>query len=135
LNYLFDSDNDKQRLVELFRRIYKVLTPGGVFVFDITTPKQENRGTLMKGFTEGEDWIVLVEKEENLEILNRRIITFRCCGEHYRRDEEIHHQLLYKATEMAQALHQISFQVKTLNSYGEFNLPPNHTAFIACKVI
>ena len=135
LNYLFDSENTNQRLIDLFRRIYNSLAPGGVFVFDIATPRQENRATITKGFTEGKDWIVLVEKEEKLEILTRRIITFRQLGEHYRRDEEIHHQQLYKATEIAQALEQIGFEVQTLNCYGEFNLPANHTAFIARKSI
>ncbi len=49
LNYLFENENDKQRLVELFNRIYKALTPGGVFVFDIATPQQVNLGTTNKG--------------------------------------------------------------------------------------
>lgn len=133
LNYLFDSENDNQRLVDLFSRIYKALTPGGVFVFDIATSGQENRATTNKGFTEGEDWIVLVEKEEKQEILTRRIITFRRVGENYRRDEEVHHQRLYKETDIIQALHQIGFQVEILNGYGEFNLPPNHAAFITSK--
>lgn len=134
-NYLFDSENDNQRLVELFRRIYKALTPGGVFIFDIATPQQVSAETTTKGFTEGEDWIVLVEKEETHEILTRRIITFFRCGEHYRRDEEVHHQRLYEATEIVQALVKIGFRVETLKGYGEFNLPLNHAAFIAVKQI
>ena len=48
-------------------------------------------------------------------------------------DEEVHHQRLYKEIEILQALHQIGSQVKTKCSYGEFNLPRNHTAFIAIK--
>ena len=130
-NYLFDSKNDNQRLVELFNRIYKALT---VFVFDITTPGQVSGGITTKGFTEGEDWIVLVEKEEKQEILTRRIITFRRVEEHYRRDEEIHHQRLYKPEEIERALDQIGFGFQTLHNYGEFNLPPNHTAFVARKL-
>ncbi len=134
-NYLFDSENDLQKLVELFTRIYKALSAGGVFVFDIATPGQVNSETITKGFTEGEDWIVLVEKQEKQEILTRRIITFRRVGEYYRRDEEIHHQQLYKATDIAQALDRIGFQVEILNNYGKFNLPPNHAALIAVKPI
>ncbi|MGB3756095.1 MAG: class I SAM-dependent methyltransferase [Rivularia sp. (in: cyanobacteria)] len=134
-NYLFDSENNNQKLIELFRRIYKALTPGGVFVFDIATQRQENPGITTKGFTEGEDWIVLVEKEEKREILTRRIITFRCCGEYYRRDEEVHHQQLYRATNIVQALDRIGFQVEIFKGYGEFNLPLNHAAFIALKLI
>ncbi|MEM7557012.1 MAG: class I SAM-dependent methyltransferase [Cyanobacteria bacterium P01_A01_bin.84] len=132
-NYLFDSENNHQKLIDLFRRIYNSLTPGGVFIFDIATPGQVNPGTTNKGFTEGENWIVLVEKEENLEILTRRIITFRQVGEYYRRDEEIHYQQLYKEKEIAKLLHQIGFQVTTVYNYGKFNLPPNHAAFIANK--
>lgn len=135
LNYLFDSENNNQRLVELFNRIYKELSGGGIFVFDIATPEQVSEGITTKGFIEGEDWIVLVEKEEKSEILTRRIITFLRCGEYYRRDEEVHHQRLYKETEIAQALVKIGFQVEILNCYGEFYLPPNHTAFIARKIM
>lgn len=134
LNYLFDSENNNQKLVELFRRIYEALTPGGVFVFDIATPGQVSEEITTKGFTEGEDWIVLVEKQEKQEILTRRIITFRRVGEYYRRDEEIHYQRLYKTTDIKKALDRIGFQVEILNGYGKFNLPPNHTAFIARKL-
>ncbi|MGB3640947.1 MAG: hypothetical protein WBA39_25730 [Rivularia sp. (in: cyanobacteria)] len=67
--------------------------------------------------------------------MTRRIITFLRCGEHYRRDEEVHHQRLYEATDIVQALDQIGFQVEILNGYGEFNLPPNHAAIIARKLI
>ncbi|MEL7244697.1 MAG: class I SAM-dependent methyltransferase [Cyanobacteria bacterium J06573_2] len=132
-NYLFDSENDNQRLIDLFGRIYHSLIPGGIFVFDIATPGQVNPGITTKGFTEGKDWVVLVEKEENLEILTRRIITFRCCGEYYRRDEEVHYQQLYKEKEIEKLLNQIGFQVTTIYNYGNFNLPPNHAAFIAHK--
>ena len=34
LNYVFDADNDRQNLVQFFRRIYHALTEGGVFIFD-----------------------------------------------------------------------------------------------------
>ncbi|MBE9216233.1 class I SAM-dependent methyltransferase [Plectonema cf. radiosum LEGE 06105] len=134
LNYLFDLENDNQRLIKLFRRIYQALTPGGVFVFDIATPEQVIPESTTKSFTEGKDWIVLVEKEEKQQILTRRIITFRSCGEYYRKDEETHYQQLYKATDIAQTLEQIGFQVQILKSYGEFNLPLNHAAFIALKL-
>ena len=87
LNYLFDSDNSRQRLVGLFRRIYDALASGGAFAVDVSEPGQIPRGTTTRGFSEGEDWVVLVEKEEDTErrTLTRRIISFRNVGEHYRR--------------------------------------------------
>ncbi|MEP0878356.1 class I SAM-dependent methyltransferase [Funiculus sociatus GB2-M2] len=49
LNYLFDPDNDRQTLNQVFRRIYSALIPGGVFVFDIAEPGQVGAETT-KGF-------------------------------------------------------------------------------------
>ncbi|MBW4646813.1 MAG: methyltransferase domain-containing protein [Goleter apudmare HA4340-LM2] len=134
-NYLFDPDNNHTGLVRVFRRIYDALTPGGVFIFDLAEPGQVAQGTTVKNFTEGEDWIVLVEKKENQEtgILTRRIISFRKVGEHYRRSDEVHRQQLYKSTDIVRVLHQIGFQVVTIHSYGEYSLPPVHIAFIARK--
>jgi len=45
LNYLFDPNNDGQRLLGPFRRVYSALAPGGVFVFDVAEPGQVARGT------------------------------------------------------------------------------------------
>jgi SAM-dependent methyltransferase len=137
LNYLFDADNDRQNLVQFFRRIYGALTEGGVFIFDIAEPGQIVAGNTTKGFTEGKDWIVLVEKEENQEneTLIRRIITLRKVGETYRRDDEIHCLRLYKAKDIAEALDRVGFQVQIIGSYGEYKLPKAHAAFIARKPI
>ena len=70
LNYLFDPANDPRRLLDLFYRAYDALAPGGVFVFDVAEPGQVPRGAKTRGFSEGEDWVVLVEKEENREAAN-----------------------------------------------------------------
>ncbi len=135
LNYLFDTDNNSQTIFQLFYRIYKALKPGGVFIFDITKPGQLISGISHQHFIEREDWIVLVEKKENREqqTLSRRIITFRKLGEYYRRDEETHHLRLYEPTEMAEQLRQVGFQVQIINSYGDYQLPKAHAAFIALK--
>ncbi|MBD0261614.1 MAG: class I SAM-dependent methyltransferase [Tolypothrix sp. Co-bin9] len=134
LNYLFDPDSDRSSLIHLFHRIYSALIPGGLFIFDIAEPGQVTEGTA-KGFTEGKDWVVLVEKQENpeQETLTRRIISFRKVGEYYRRDDEVHHQRLYKATDIARELGQVGFQVQTMRSYGKYSLPKAHAAFIARK--
>lgn len=137
LNYLFDTDNDRENLIQFFHRIYHALNSGGVFIFDIAEPGQIVAGNTTKGFTEGKDWIVLVQKEENQEneTLIRRIITLRKVGETYRRDDEIHNLQLYKATDVAEALHNVGFQVEIIRSYGEYNLPKAHAGFIASKPI
>ncbi|MFN6558321.1 MAG: class I SAM-dependent DNA methyltransferase [Nostoc sp. ChiSLP01] len=132
LSYVFDEDSD---LVQLFHRIYNALTPGGVFIFDISQTGQVTPGTVTKGFTEGEDWIVLVEKYEDIEQKNltRRIITFRKIGDRYRRDDEVHHQRLYDTATIRNELQQIGFEVQTTRSYVEYELSPGHAVFIARK--
>lgn len=136
-NYLFDADNNCQILAQLFDRIHSALTPGGVLVFDIAELGQVMQGNKTKGFTEGKEWIILVEKEENREqsILIRRIITLRKVGEHYRRDDEVHRLRLYEATDVAEKLRQVGFQIQIMRSYGQYELPKAHAAFIARKPI
>ncbi|MBD1880667.1 class I SAM-dependent methyltransferase [Coleofasciculus sp. FACHB-T130] len=131
-NYLFDPDH--QTLTQVFQRIYDALTPGGVFIFDIAEPGQLTSATPLKSFTEGEDWIVLVEKQEDSQhILTRRIITFRQVGNDYRRDDEVHRQQLYAAAEIATMLQQVGYQVEIQRCYGQFALPNAHAALIARK--
>lgn len=134
-NCLFDADNDDRLLTQLFNRIYSALTPGGVFIFDIAEPGQVIQGGKTQGFAEGKDWIVLVEKKEDQEqlTLTRHIITLRKVREHYRRDEEMHHLRLYKVTDVAERLGQVGFQIQIMRSYGQYELPKAHAAFVARK--
>ncbi len=135
LNYAFDPNNDQQALARLFERIYSGLLPGGVFVFDIVEPGQIPRGAITRAWTEGEDWVVLVEKEEDEEqtVLKRRIMTFRKFGEHYRRSDEVHHQWLFRSEDIANRLRSTGFDLRTLRSYGRYRLPKARVAFIARK--
>jgi SAM-dependent methyltransferase len=137
LNYLFDSNNNCQILTQLFERIYNSLAPGGIFVFDIAEPGQVIAGKGVKSFTEGKDWIVLVEKEEDQEklILSRRIVTLRKVGEYYRRDDELHYLQLYKAADITEKLRQVGFTVESMSNYGGYKLPQAHVAFVARKPI
>ena len=135
INYLFDADDARRSLGQFFRRIYRALAPGGVFVFDIVGPGQVKPGVKTRAFTEGKDWVVLVEKEEDLRRmrLTRRIVTFRKDGERYRRDDELHRQRLFKATDMTSELRRAGFRVRTSRCYGQFQLPPARMAFVARK--
>lgn len=137
LNYLFDRDNNFQILIQLFERVYNALISGGVFIFDIAEPGQVIEGKRVKSFTEGKDWVVLIEKEEDREksVLSRRLVTFRKVGEYYRRDDELHYLRLYKAADIAEKLKQVGFTVESMSSYGDYNLPHTHVAFVARKSI
>jgi len=136
VNYLFDADSGITALADLFRRVHKALAPGGLFIFDIAEPGQVNSGLKVKGFTEGKDWLVLVETEEDQRrsMLTRRIITLRKSGEQYRRSDEVHRQRLYTPREITAQLRRAGFRVRTTRSYGTYHLPQRHAAFIARKL-
>jgi hypothetical protein len=126
----------RQRVLdELFQRVYRALAPSGIFIFDVVTPGQVPAGEIVKTFTEGQDWIVLVEKQEDLtrQILTRRIITFRQIGEFYQRSEEVHLQRLFDVEILTAVLERIGFRVETMVHYGQFKLPPARVAFIVQK--
>jgi SAM-dependent methyltransferase len=135
LNYLFDPENERRGLTSLFRRVYEALAPGGVFVFDVLGPGQVPPGTATRGFREGEDWVVLVEKEEDAgrRTLTRRIVSFRKAGKHYRRDGEVHRVRLYEPSEISGELRRTGFQVRTMRAYGRYPLARGHAAFVARK--
>lgn len=135
LNYQFDSDHTRHTLTQLFSRIFRALVPSGIFLFDLAEPGQVAPGQLSRGFREGDDWIVLVEKQEdpNTAILTRRIITLRKVGEAYRRSDEEHHLQLYKSAEIAAELNQIGFDTQITHCYGAYQLPFAHSVFIARK--
>lgn len=134
LNYLFDP-NTNQALKPLFQRVYDALQPGGLFIFDGVISGQVPSNEIAKTFSEGEDWIVLVEKREDRthRLLTRRIISLRQIGDLYRRSEEIHRQRLFEVNTLMADLIQIGFQVQTMDRWGQFSLPPARVAVIAQK--
>ena len=137
-NYLFDDavDNTDQALYELLGRIYTALDPGGILLFDVAEPgRVPDSSGLQRTHTEGEDWTVLMSAQEEHEnrLLTRRITTFRKVGELYRRDEEIHRLRLVARSELLEALGDLGFEVAILESYGQLQLPPGLTGFLAHK--
>jgi len=136
LNYLFDPENEDRGLEGVFGRFYEALRPGGVFVFDVLGPGQVPPGTMARGHRVGEDWAVLSEMEEDAGrgTMERRIVSFRKFGEHYRREDEVHRVRLYEPEEVAGGLERAGFEVRTMGSYGGHPLGENHAAFVARRL-
>lgn len=133
LNYLFDQSNRMSEVCRLFRRIYRALEPGGLFVFDIAEPGR-GKGVSQK-YRQGPDWTVLVDVHEDAKTnrLTRRITSFRKLGQLYRRDEEIHQLQLYKRGEVAKELRSLGFRVRIVRGYGAQKMIEGCVGFIARK--
>ncbi len=78
---------------------------------------------------------MLSEREEDVErgTMERRIVSFRKVGEHYRRDDEVHRVRLYDPSRLAADLGRAGFRVGTMTSYGNLPLSEGHVAFVARK--
>jgi SAM-dependent methyltransferase len=132
VNYSFDET--PRDLRPLFRRVYKSLAPGGLFIFDVAGPGRAGTSAA-RSFVEGDDWYVLVEREEDAarRILTRRIVTFRRVGKLYRRSEEIHRLNLYDPVRLRGALEQIGFRASIRKGYCDSPLPRGHAVLLARK--
>jgi SAM-dependent methyltransferase len=132
-NYLFDAENSLQSLHELFRTIFGALTPGGLLIFDVAEPGR--CAGQKQAFKEGDDWTCLVEfqHDDSPKRLTRRIVTFRRCGDVYRRHQETHRQQLFDESDITGLLERVGFQATALRSYGQYQLESKRVAFVARK--
>jgi SAM-dependent methyltransferase len=132
-NYLFDPGHTVEGLWQLFGRVFEALAPGGLFLFDIAGP---GRGS-GRVWAEGDDWAVLVHKEEDAEqrMLTRHITSFRRVDELYRRDHEVHRLRLLGPGEVGRRLEEIGFQVEVLSAYGPLPFAAGHAGFLARKPV
>jgi SAM-dependent methyltransferase len=133
LCYQFDPDNVHQPLIHVFRRAFAALEPGGLFVFDIAEVGLDRCSS--PRFCEGEDWMCFIryKYDEKQDQLLRHILTFRKHGKLYRRRVEKHCLQLYRPCDIATMLKEVGFRVETTRRFGDFELMPRRTGFIARK--
>jgi SAM-dependent methyltransferase len=136
-NFLFDARNRGARsLARVFRQVAAALRTGGLFIFDIATPGRSGGTGKRQKHSEGKDWAILVETDEDAaRKLIRRIVSFRRVGRLYRRTEELHRLRLYRPAEVARLLRHAGFEFAFARGYGSFRLPSSGwMTVIATKV-
>lgn len=135
VNYLFDPGTSQRRLRQFFRRVHKVLEPGGVFIFDIAEPGRVGQTGPAQKHVEGKDWAILVRNEEDRKthILTRRMTIFRKRGTTYRRTQETHRQQLYTREEIPRLLEETGFRCQIVDGYGRLKLGHGQCAVLAYK--
>lgn len=135
VNYGFDESSSRSKLLDLFKRAYRALRPGGLFVLDSATPSRLPVSMPRQSWREGAGWAVLVTTDGDREhnILCRQIVAFRKRGQFYRRTEEFHSLRLYREEELLEDLTQCGFQARAQRQFGKFHLPRGITALVAIK--
>lgn len=134
LGYLATPDQAERDLEGLFLRVCEALRPGGVFVFDIMTTSYEVTSGGSSSHDQGRDWTVQIELELlDDHLLRRAITTSRRVGERSRRSQEEHFVRLVEPDPVVGSLKSFGFGVQTLQRYGDFELPPGRTVFLARK--
>jgi SAM-dependent methyltransferase len=135
VNYRFDERSSLASLERLFRRVYRALRPGGLWLFDVAGQGRLGKTGLGQGHRIGDDWAVVwtAREDRSAGTLTREITTFRRAGTHFRRDHDVHSQRLYANDDVATRLRSTGFRVRTLRAYGGHRLPAGLTGFLARK--
>lgn len=115
-----------------FRRVAKSLRPGGVFAFDLIV-RHAKRPLHTRNYRLGDDWAVTAETIEDPQkgTLTRDITIFRKNGAGWRRSDELHRVRVPSRQEIATALRDAGFTLKSGRRFGRFELAPHRLAFVA----
>jgi SAM-dependent methyltransferase len=120
----------------LARRAWDALRPGGVVVLDVAGPGRAGPGRRREGVVDRGGWWVWAGTEEDAAgaVLDRRITVFRRVDDgHWRRSDEHHRLRLVPPAAVAGALRAAGFRVRSMRRYGDLELEPGWTAFVARK--
>ncbi len=134
LGYIAPTSGRAADLDRVLARIAGALRVGGLFLFDLATPRRAPVAA-ERTWTEGEGWAVMVEVSRAGDELRRRIVSFRDRGGgRFRRGEELHRLRLHRPAEVLGALRAAGFAAHTLpGGYAGEPLPRGLTAYLARK--
>ncbi|MEZ5979036.1 MAG: class I SAM-dependent methyltransferase [Planctomycetota bacterium] len=129
LGYAADERNGTAALRDLFVRVHAALREGGVFLFDLAGPGRVPVGEVRRHSAEGEGWAYTSSSrvEPDTNVLVRDIELVRGGA----REREVHRLLLQDPESVVHDLEAAGFQVETRAAYGDLELPPGLTAFVA----
>jgi SAM-dependent methyltransferase len=134
LNYRFDPVESKSALERLFRRAFRALRPGGVFICDFAGLGRAPKGGRREHSSAGRDWSVTSKTTMHSRgLLRRHIVALRRIGGRQRRSVEIHYVRLYAAAEISKELARCGFRVRSVGGYGRFRFPRGIHGVVAQK--
>jgi ubiquinone/menaquinone biosynthesis C-methylase UbiE len=121
LDYITDPDD----CAEAIRRIYRVLNPGGIFIFDVNTPEKLRAMDGQVFLDEDEDVFCVWrgEFDEQTNICSYGMDLFQRQGSVWRRSCEEHREYAYTAEQLKGFLRQAGFTHIEVYADREFAAP------------
>ena len=125
LQYATDPRAGLDALGALARRVFAALTPGGVFVFDVSTPGRNLGLDVRHVFHRHDTWLLGMHATETAADdgagwLERRIVILTQDGDgRYRRTDETHVLALYDPDAVTATLVGAGFSVERRPAYTE----------------
>ena len=110
---------------EAIRRVYKVLNPGGIFIFDVNTP-EKLRAMDGQVLLDEDDDVYCVwrgEFDEQTNICSYGMDLFQRCGEMWQRSFEEHREYAYSADQLITYLRQAGFTSVAVYGDRKFAAP------------
>ena len=121
LDYITDPEDCR----EAIRRIYRVLNPGGCFIFDVNTP-EKLRAMDGQVFLDEDDDVYCVwrgEFEEETNVCSYAMDLFQRQGEKWVRSFEEHREYAYSAEQLKEYLSQAGFTHVAVYADRRFEAP------------
>jgi SAM-dependent methyltransferase len=120
LQYATDPRTGLDALRALAARVFAALTPGGLFVFDVSTPGRNLGLDVRHVFHDHDSWMLGMHATEDGDRYERRIVILvREADGRYRRVDETHELWLYDVETVAAMLQDVGFDVEVRSSYTE----------------
>ena len=119
-----DYITDPKDCEEAIRRVYKVLNPGGCFIFDVNTP-EKLRAMDGQVFLDEDDDVYCVWRgafDEETNICSYGMDLFQRIGAHWQRSFEEHCEYAYSAQQLTGWLKKAGFT--SIRVYGDRKLSP-----------
>ncbi len=133
LNYATDTRAGLDAVAHLAARVREALVPGGLFMFDVSTPGRGGPAGRTERFHDDDDraWALGMHAVEHNGVLERAISTFVRDGSAYRRVDEHHVLRLYEVDAVMQVLETAGFDVEVRDGYGAPATFPGWKVFLA----
>ena len=137
INYLFDGKNKQENLLHFLAKVYRQLSPKGIFMFDFLSPNMvKTKSGIERKIIETADWTMFITYTENKtnHLFTRDIVLFKKQDNGlYRKSKEVHQIQLYDKKLIKNLLKTVGFKAKLVSQYNGEIFRKGHFGIIAQK--